>query len=75
MKKANLDPNVIPIIKTTNVCIVIGTGQNGTCTFDEFFNVTCTCPPDYYGDFCEDGKRLSVNKLKKYVRRLKKNGH
>ena len=35
MKKANLDPNVIPIIKTTNVCIVIGTGQNGTCIFDE----------------------------------------
>ena len=24
----------MPIIKTTNVCIVIGTGQ-GTCTFDD----------------------------------------
>ena len=30
VKNANFEPNVIPIMKTAKVCIVIGTGQNGT---------------------------------------------
>ena len=31
----SFQPNNIPISITTNVCIVIGTGQKGTCTLDE----------------------------------------
>ena len=35
---ANCQPYAAPIRKTTNVCIVIGTGQKGTCIFEEIVN-------------------------------------
>ena len=29
--------------------------NGGTCSFDANFNVSCECPPEWTGEFCDEG--------------------